>query len=111
MKVMTHPVAHRMKLHAAAYPATSPARFSTTIATIAFCLAGVGGVAADSLPDSENGRYTFSPVAGGLIRLDTRTGVVSNCNSSPAGWACYAVPDERKAMDDEIGRLQAENEK
>ena len=25
--------------------------------------------------------------------------------------ACYAVPDERAAMDAEIGRLQAENEK
>ena len=28
-----------------------------------------------------------------------------------AGWACYAVPDERAALDAEIGRLQADNEK
>jgi hypothetical protein len=27
------------------------------------------------------------------------------------GWACYAAPDERAALDVEIGRLQAENEK
>ena len=27
-----------------------------------------------STPDSENGRYTFSPTADGVLRLDTRTG-------------------------------------
>ena len=97
--------------HPATHQATSSAKLSTAVATIAFCLAGVGGAAADSLPDTENGRYTLSPVADGVIRLDTRTGVVSNCNKSAAGWACYAVPDERKAMDDTIGRLQAENDR
>jgi hypothetical protein len=45
-----------------------------------------------------------------MIRLDTKTGQISNCNNSTAGWACYAVPDERTALDAEIGRLQAENE-
>ena len=45
--------------------------------------------------------------ADGVLRLDTRTGAVSTCNNSGAGWACYAVPDERAAMDAEIGRLQA----
>jgi hypothetical protein len=63
------------------------------------------------MPDTENGRYALSPAGDGVIRLDTRTGTVANCTNSPAGWACYAVPDERAAMDTEIGRLQAENEK
>ena len=40
-----------------------------------------------------------------------RTGAVSTCANSGAGWACYAVPDERAALDAEIGRLQADNEK
>ena len=75
----------------------------------AFCLAGMGVVSAAE-PDRENGRYSFTPSADGMVRLDTRTGAVSNCSNSPAGWACYAVPDERKALDEEIGRLQAENE-
>jgi hypothetical protein len=71
-----------------------------------------GGVAfAQSMPDNENGRYTLSQVPDGVVRLDTRTGAVSTCNNSGAGWACYAVPDERAAYDAEIGRLQAENEK
>jgi hypothetical protein len=74
-------------------------------------LAGIGGAAAQSLPDSENGRYALSQIPDGVIRLDTRTGSVSTCNNSGAGWACYTAPDERAALDAEIGRLQAENEK
>jgi hypothetical protein len=46
-----------------------------------------------------------------VIRLDTRTGAVSTCTNTGTGWACYAVPDERAALDQEIGRLQADNEK
>jgi hypothetical protein len=63
------------------------------------------------MPETENGRYALSPAGDGVLRLDTRTGAVSTCNNSGAGWACYAVPDERAAMDSEIGRLQADNER
>ena len=59
-----------------------------------------------SMPDTENGRYALSPVTDGVIRLDTRTGAVSTCTNSGNGWACYAVPDERAALDAEIGRLR-----
>lgn len=93
-------------------PATSTSKLPIMLALSAFCLAGAGvAAAAEPAPDSENGRYRFSPGADGMIRLDTRTGTVSNCTSSASGWACYAVPDERKALDEEIGRLQAENQK
>ena len=60
-------------------------------------------------PDSENGRYSFSPVNDGLLRLDTRTGQVSLCAKKDAGWACNTVPDERQALENEIARLQREN--
>ena len=63
------------------------------------------------MPDSEKGRYSMSAVGNGVIRLDTRTGAVSTCSNGGAGWACYAVPDERAALDAEIGRLQADNER
>jgi hypothetical protein len=71
----------------------------------------VAPACAQTTPDSDGGRYKFSPTAdGGVLRLDTRTGSVSNCaKRDTAGWACYAVPDERDALDAEIGRLQAEN--
>jgi len=90
--------------------AKSSSKFSA-IVVLAFCLTAGGDAFAGAAPDTENGRYTLSPTGDGVLRLDTRTGAVSTCNNSGAGWACYAVPDERAAMDAEIGRLQAENEK
>ena len=93
--------------------ATSPAKFSLAIAAAAviFSLGGIGAATAQSMPDTENGRYALSPVADGVIRLDTRSGAVSTCSNNDNGWACYATPDERAALDAEIGRLQADNEK
>jgi hypothetical protein len=101
---------------------TSPSKFPTSIAattlisTTLICWlglfpAGMTSVAAQSMPDTENGRYALSPVTDGVLRLDTRTGAVSTCSNSGAGWTCYTVPDERAALDAEIGRLQADNEK
>jgi hypothetical protein len=84
---------------------------SVTAATLVLYLGGIGGAVAESAPDTENGRYTMSRVADGVIRMDTRTGVVSTCSNNGNGWACYTVPDERAALDAEIGRLQADNEK
>ena len=90
-------------------------KFSTAIAASAVILGlaasfgGTGAAVAQSMPDGEKGRYSMSTVGNGVIRLDTRTGAVSTCNNGAAGWACYAVPDERAALDAEIGRLQADN--
>src|SRR3954453_21076988 len=80
-------------------------------AALIVCLGGFSAATAQTVPDIEKGRYALSPVGDGVIRLDTRTGAVSACNNSGAGWACYAVPDERAALDAEIGRLQGDNEK
>jgi len=57
-------------------------------------------------PDSENGRYSFNPVSDGMLRLDTRTGQVSHCSRSDAGWACKVIPDERSALESEIARCR-----
>jgi hypothetical protein len=93
--------------------ATSPSRFPSAIAAAAVMLSlgGMGIATAQSMPDTENGRYALSPAPDGVIRLDTRTGAISTCNNNDNGWACYAAPDERAALDAEIGRLQADNEK
>src|SRR6202044_2225078 len=96
--------------------ARSSAKFSTlfaaaAISCVAFAAGGTGAAAERPMPDAENGRYALSPVADGVIRLDTRTGAVSTCTNSGNGWACYVVPDERAAMDAEIGRLQADNQR
>jgi hypothetical protein len=92
--------------------ATSSSKFLSTIAVAALAFGLTGGAAAQAaMPDTENGRYALSMTPDGVLRLDTRTGAVSTCSNSGAGWACYAVPDERAALDAEIGRLQADNEK
>ena len=93
--------------------ATSSSKFCffLGLAALAVCLGATVGVAAQAAPDTENGRYALSPTPDGVLRLDTRTGAVSTCNNSGAGWACYAVPDERAALDAEIGRLQVDNDK
>ena len=88
-----------------------PMRDFAAAALAAVCM--VGPVAAEeAVQDGDKGRYTMSVTPDGVIRLDTRTGSISTCsNAGGSGWSCYAVPDERAAMDAEIGRLQAENEK
>jgi hypothetical protein len=91
--------------------ATSPSKFLPAIAAAAALVCLGAAAAAESMPDTENGRYALSPVTDGVIRLDTRTGAVSTCTNGANGWACYAVPDERAALDAEIGRLEADNEK
>src|ERR1700692_3346864 len=93
--------------------ATSPSGLftSVTAAALMLCLGGTAALAAQPMPDAENGRYALSPIPDGVIRLDTRTGAVSTCNNGGTGWACYEVPDERAALDAEIGRLQRDNEK
>ena len=91
--------------------ATWPSKSGLLIAAVAF-LAVSGTASAQTRPETENGRYALSPTGdGGVLRLDTKTGSVSTCTNSGTGWACYAVPDERAALDAEIGRLQADNEK
>ena len=54
-------------------------------------------------------RYTFSPRGDAFVRLDHVTGEVSYCAPRAAGWACQAAPEERAALEKEIGRLQDAN--
>jgi hypothetical protein len=76
-----------------------------TLSLVAFAVA----LAQTATPDSENGRYSFNPVANGLLLLDTRTGQVSHCSRNDSGCACKVVRDERSALEIEIARLQGEN--
>jgi hypothetical protein len=89
---------------------TFPTRGFAAAMVLAGCM--FGPVAAEeAASDGDKGRYTMSTTPDGVIRLDTRTGAISTCgNAAGTGWSCYTVPDERSALDAEIGRLQAENE-
>lgn len=86
-------------------------RRSALLSLIFITVASAAGFAQTAIPDSENGRYSFSQVPEGVLRLDTRTGQVSVCSNKAAGWACQTVPDERTALEAEIVRLQDDNAK
>ncbi len=57
-----------------------------------------------------SGRFTFQPMDGGLLRLDTETGQVSQCARAGDSFACRSVADDRAALLDEIDRLRREND-
>jgi pimeloyl-ACP methyl ester carboxylesterase len=65
-----------------------PFAFALMMLLTAFAAAS----AQPATPDSENGRYSFNLVADGVLRLDTRTGQVSQCGKSDdAGWTWPSV--------------------
>ncbi len=85
-------------------------RIALAIAVTAVMMMSGHGAGAQAAPDTENGRYTLSPVTDGFLRLNTRNGEVSICTNK-SGWTCRLVPDERAALDTEIGRLQSDNKR
>ncbi len=60
-------------------------------------------------PQADDRRFSHYRVQDNYVRLDGRTGQVSVCGYGTGIWACQPVPDERAALESEIGRLQSEN--
>ena len=78
-------------------------------AVVAGVALGSSALRAQGGSEGEEGRYSFYRTDEGYLRLEARTGEVSLCTRRPAGWQCQSLPDERKALDAEIARLQSEN--
>jgi hypothetical protein len=76
---------------------------------VAFALGICALPAAAQSPDPDDKRFTLHKIDDGYLRLDGRSGAVSLCTRPDSGWVCRAVPDERTALESEIGRLAAEN--
>ena len=81
-------------------------------------LSGVGlAVAQDSTaqsqavppPSQDDSRFSFHRMGDGFVRLDSRTGQLAQCGWAATGWSCKMVPEERAALESEIGRLQRDN--
>ena len=53
-----------------------------------------GGVSSATAAED---RYIVTPVEGGIMRVDRRTGEVSVCQRHKARWACELVEDNRRA--------------
>ena len=63
----------------------------------------------EAAPDDGGGRFVFSKMAEGFLRLDTQTGEVSVCSQRTVGWTCQAAPEDRAVLENEIARLRREN--
>src|SRR5437870_4219221 len=92
-------------------------RFAPSGAALLVLLAGLAGpnraAAQDSAtqnqaapqPGQDDSRYGFHRMGDGFVRLDSRTGQLAQCGWAATGWSCKMVPDERAALESEIGRL------
>ncbi|MCP8939477.1 hypothetical protein NK718_13205 [Alsobacter sp. SYSU M60028] len=72
-------------------------------------LAAVLAVAPSARAQDANGRFVMSPTPDGYLKMDTRTGAVSQCTRQGGDYQCRLTPDERTALQDEIDRLSREN--
>jgi hypothetical protein len=56
-----------------------------------------------------DGRYRMLPTTEGFLKLDTRSGAVSECKRGVDTYQCRLVPDEQNALQAEIDRLAKES--
>lgn len=82
-------------------------RLMHSVLAAAAAVAGLGLAAAAA--EEAPGRYTMTPTDGGFIRLDTKTGAMSLCTGNNGEWACRAMPDDQKMLQERIARLEEEN--
>jgi hypothetical protein len=99
-------------------PKPKPPIFKSIAALGVLAALGGSAIAQTAMPPQSSGRFTMHPADGGMLRLDTETGSMSMCKAQTGGqgtgqgtgqWTCQSLPDERAALDKEIGRLAQEN--
>lgn len=56
-------------------------------------------------------RFVLKSVDGGYLRLDKKTGAISTCRQNQQNWICRSTADDRAVLQNEIDRLQKENER
>lgn len=76
-----------------------------------FALAIILGVATHSASAQEtSSRYVLKSIEEGFIRLDTKTGAISTCRGERGNMICRTTADDRAVLQEEIERLQKEND-
>lgn len=84
-------------------------RLSVAVVVAGAVSLGGGAGAQQAEPPSDTARYAFHRVGDAVLRLDLRTGRVSQCSWETGGWFCRVIPDERTALEAEIARFAADN--
>lgn len=88
-------------------------RHVNTLLAAAAVVAGLGVAALGMVPATAQdapGRFTMTPTDGGFIRMDTQTGAMSLCTGRAGDWACRAMPDDQKKLQERIAQLEQENQ-
>ena len=66
---------------------------------------------AAAVPAQENpGRFAMKDIEGGILRMDTKTGRISQCKKKDGEWACESIADDSAGLEDRISELKRENE-
>lgn len=108
MAALQAPAAGQEK-NAAPPPAGAPAQGPVAPGPAPPAPAGQPSPNQDGKPGSDDRRFVFHPIDGGVLRLDMATGAVAACTPDGTAWNCVAARDERTALDREIARLQRDN--
>jgi len=77
---------------------------------IAFSMLAPMAIGCAMAAEDKPGRYTMTPTEGGMLKLDTATGVVSLCSRAGAEWSCKLTQDGETTLRKEIEGLKAEVE-
>lgn len=77
-------------------------------ATLCASLAAAQSALPDQ-PDNADDRYILQRAGDGFFRVDRETGEASLCEPQNVGWVCELIPDDRRALEDEISRLARQN--
>lgn len=64
---------------------------------------------AEDLPADDG--YSLQPAVGDYLKVDRRTGDVSLCATRGGAWSCELIADDRKAYEERIDELEAENDR
>jgi hypothetical protein len=64
------------------------------------------GLSQDNPPAVPPGRFTFSRVNNGFLRLDNDSGQVAYCSTQGRGWTCQAASESQPALESRVAGLQ-----
>ncbi len=56
------------------------------------------------------GRFAMKEIEGGILRMDTKTGRISQCKKKDGDWACESIADDSAGLEDRISELKREND-
>jgi hypothetical protein len=87
---------------------------ATVLAVLATSAAAQDGATKPPVPEAvaptTDDLFDMVPATGRQLKIDRRTGRISLCEESDGQWACRLLADDRLAYEEEIERLEAENQ-